>query len=164
VTSRKAIKTITASETKSFQLAVAFRSVAWLFINLQALLKESVPSYDLLSELPLGHRSHNHSSSLSELLPTITLTNTSSITRTGQTEHIENEVITMAEALEEVSEAAVTSEAVTVPGKVEAAADMIYRHVRRSATFVISQAAGQQSTLLKNARKHTRGFVNKRCT
>jgi hypothetical protein len=84
--------------------------------------------------------------------------------RTGQTEHMENEAITVAEALKEVSEAAVTSEAVTVSGKVKAAVDMIYQHVRRSATFVISQAAGQQSTLLKNARKHTRGFVDKRYT
>jgi hypothetical protein len=39
---------------------------------------------------------------------------------------MEDEVITVAEALGEVSEAAVTSEAVTVPGKVKAAADMIY--------------------------------------
>jgi hypothetical protein len=94
----------------------------------------------------------------------MTPTNTSSMTRTGQTEHIEDEAITVAEALREVSEAAVTSEAVTVSREVKAAADMIHRHVRRSATFVISQAAGQQSTLLKNARKHTRGFVDKRRT
>jgi hypothetical protein len=56
----------------------------------------------------------------------ITLTNTSNMTRTGQTEHMEDKAITVAEALGEVSEAAVTSEAVTVSGKVEAAADMIY--------------------------------------
>jgi hypothetical protein len=29
---------------------------------------------------------------------------------------------------------------------------------------MISQTAGQQSTLLKNARKHIRGFVDKRYT
>jgi hypothetical protein len=164
VASLKAIKTITASETKSFQLAVAFQNVAWLFTNLQALLKESVPSYDLLSELPLGHKSHNNF--LPELLLTMTLTNTSSITRTGQTEHIKDktEAITVTEVFGEVSEAAVTLEAVTVSGEVQAAADMIHRHVRKSATFVISQAAGQQSTLLKNARRHTRGFVDKRRT
>jgi hypothetical protein len=124
--SLKAIKTMTAFETKSFQLAVAFQSVTWPFINLQTLLKESVPSYDLLSELPLRHRSHNHSSSLSELLPTMTLTNTSSMIRTGQTKHMKDEAITVAEALGEVSEAAVTSEAVTVSGKVETVVDMIY--------------------------------------
>jgi hypothetical protein len=94
----------------------------------------------------------------------ITLTNTSSITRTGQTEHIKNEAITVTEALEEVSEAAITSEAVTVSREVKAAADIIHQHVRRSATFVINQAASQQSTLLKNARKHTKGFVDKRRT
>jgi hypothetical protein len=122
----KAIKTMTAYKTKLFQLAVAFQSIAWLFTNLQALLKESVPSYDLLSELPLRHRSHNNS--LPELLLTITLTNTSSITRTGQTEHIEDKAkaITVAEVFGEVSEAAVTSEAVTVSGEVQTAADMIY--------------------------------------
>jgi hypothetical protein len=35
---------------------------------------------------------------------------------------------------------------------------------RRSAMFVINQAASQQSTSQKNARKHTRSFVNKRRT
>jgi hypothetical protein len=118
VASLKAIKTITASKTKSFQLAVAFQSVAWLFTNLQALLKESVPSYNLLLELPLRHRSHNNF--LPELLLIITLTNISSITRTEQTKHIkdEAEAITVAEVFREVSEAIITSEAVTVSKEV----------------------------------------------
>jgi hypothetical protein len=120
---------------------VAFQSVAWPFTNLQTLLKKSVPSYNLLSELPLGHRSHNHNSSLPELLPIITLTNTSSITRTKQTKHIKNKAITVTKALRKVSEAAVTSEAVTVSKEVKKAADIIYQHIRKSATFVISQAA-----------------------
>jgi hypothetical protein len=77
-----------------------------------------VPSYDLLSKLPLEHRSHNNS--LSELLLTITLTNTSSITRTGQTKHIKDKTkaITVAKVFREVLEAAVTSEAVTVSKEV----------------------------------------------
>jgi hypothetical protein len=87
-------------------------------------LKEFVPSYDLLSELLLRHRSHNNS--LPELLLIITLTNTSSIIRTRQTEHIKDNVITVAEVFKEVSEAAVTSEAVTVSREVKAIADMIY--------------------------------------
>jgi hypothetical protein len=64
--------------------------------------------------------------------------------RTGQTEHIKDkaEAITVAEVFREISEAAVTSEAVTVSREVEVTADMIYQHVRKSATFVISQAAG----------------------
>jgi hypothetical protein len=109
---------MTASETKSFQLAVAFQSIAWLFTNLQALLKKSVPSYDLLLELLLGHKSYNNS--LPELLLTITLTNTSSITRTRQTEHMKDkaEAITVAEVFREVLEAAVTSKAITVSGEV----------------------------------------------
>jgi hypothetical protein len=120
VASLKAIKTITAFKTKSFQLAVAFQSVAWPFTNPQALLKESVPSYDLLSELPLKHRNHNHNNSLPELLLIITPTNTSSITRTGQTEHIEDKAkaITVTEVFRKVSKAAVTSEAVTVSEEV----------------------------------------------
>jgi hypothetical protein len=32
---------------------------------------------------------------------------------------------------------------------------------KRSAIFVTNQAAGQQSTLLRNAREHTKGFANK---
>jgi hypothetical protein len=75
-----------------------------------------VLSYDLLSKLLLGHRSHNYSSFLSELLFIITLANTNSITRTRQTKHIEDEAeaITVAEVFKEISEAAVTLEAVTV--------------------------------------------------
>jgi hypothetical protein len=90
-------------------------------------LKESVLSYDLLLKLLLGHKSYNHSSSLLELLPTIILTNISSITRTGQTEHIKDraKAITVAEVFREISEAAVTLEVVTV-FREEKAADMIY--------------------------------------
>jgi hypothetical protein len=162
--SLKAIRTITAFETKLFQLAVAFWSVAWPFINLQALLKESVPSYDLLSELPLEHKSHSHSSSLLKLLLcTITLINTSNITRTEQTEHIKDkaEAITVAEVSREALEATVASEAVAVSGEAEAVANMsYYLHVRRSAISVTSQVAGQQSTLLKSGNKHMTSLVN----
>jgi hypothetical protein len=146
VASLKAIRAITAFETKSFQLAVAFQSVAWPFINLQALLKEFVLSYDLLSELPLEHKSHSHSSSLPELLPcTMTPINTSNITRTGQTEHMEDEAeaTTVAEVSGEALEATVALEAVAVSGEAKAVADMSHHlHVRRSATSVTSQVAG----------------------
>jgi hypothetical protein len=146
VASLKAIRTITAFKTKLFQLAVAFRSIAWPFINLQALLKESVPSYNLLSELPLKHKSHSHSSSLPELLPyTITPINTSNITRTRQTEHIEDEAeaTTVAEVSREASKATVASEAVAASGEAEAVADMSHHlHVRRSVTSATSQVAG----------------------
>jgi hypothetical protein len=56
------------------------------------------------------------------------LTNTSSITRTRQTEHIKDkaEAITVTEVFREVSKAAVTSEAVTVSKEVQAAPDIIY--------------------------------------
>jgi hypothetical protein len=161
VASLKAIKTITASETKSFQLAVAFQSVAWLFTNLQALLKKSVPSYNLLSELPLKHRSHNNS--LPELLLTITLTNTSSITRTGQTKHIKDkaEAITVAEVFRKASEAAVTSEAVTVSREVAAVADIsYYLHNRKSVISVTNQVASQQNTLLKSGSKRITSSAN----
>jgi hypothetical protein len=55
----------------------------------------------------------------------MTLTNTSSITRTGQTEHIEDKEITVAEVFGEASEAA-TSEAVMVSGEAKTAADMTH--------------------------------------
>jgi hypothetical protein len=146
VASLKAIRAITAFETKSFQLAVAFQSITWPFINLQALLKESVPSYDLLSELPLKHKSHSHSSSLPELLPCIiTLINTSNITRTRQTKHIEDktEATTVTEVSEEASEATVASEAVAVSGEAKAVTNISHHlHVRRSTTSATSQVAG----------------------
>ena len=81
-------------------------------------------SYNLLSELPLRHKSHNNS--LSELLLTITLTNTSSITRTKQTKYIENKTITVIKAFKKVSEAVVTLETVTVSRKVKATVNIIY--------------------------------------
>jgi phosphoribosylpyrophosphate synthetase len=72
----------------------------------------------LLLKLLLKHRSHNNS--LSELLLIITLTNTNNITRTRQTKHIKDkaEAITVAKVFREVLEAVVTSEAVTVFGKI----------------------------------------------
>jgi hypothetical protein len=54
------------------------------------------------------------------------LINTSSITRTKQTKHIKDKAITVAKVLKEVSKTAVTSEAVTVSGKVKITANMIY--------------------------------------
>jgi hypothetical protein len=105
-------------------------------------LKESVPSYDLLSELLLKHKSHSHSSSLLELLPyTITLINTSNITRTRQTKHIKDKAkaTTVTEVFREALEAIVASEAVAVSREAEAVADIShYLHVRRSVTFVTS--------------------------
>jgi hypothetical protein len=93
----------------------------------------------------------------------MTLTNTSSITRIGQTEHMEDkaEAITGAEVSGEASEAAVASEAVAVSAEVKAVADMTHHlHVRRSVTSATSQVAGQQSTLLKSGNKHITSSVN----
>jgi hypothetical protein len=164
VASLKAIRTIIAFKTKLFQLAVAFQSVAWPFINLQALLKESVPSYNLLSELPLKHKSHNHSSSLPELLScTITLINTSNITRTKQTEHIKDKAkaTTVTKVSGKALEATVASKAIAVSEKAKAITNIsYYLHVRRSAISAISQVAGQQSTLLKSRNKHITSLVN----
>jgi hypothetical protein len=127
-------------------------------------LKESVPSYDLLSELPLKHKSHSHSSSLPELLScTITLINTSNITRTEQTEHIKDkaEATTVAEVSREALEATVALEAVAVSREAKAVANMsYYLHVKRSVTSTTSQVAGQQSTLLKSRNKHITSSVN----
>jgi hypothetical protein len=69
----------------------------------------------------------------------ISLTNTSSTIRTGQTEHIKDkaEAITVAEVFGEALEAVVTLEAVTVSGEVAAVADMShYLHDRRSVISV----------------------------
>jgi hypothetical protein len=85
------------------------------------------------------------------------------MTRTGQTEHIKDkaEATTVAEVSREASEATVASEAVTVSGEAEAITDISHHlHVRRSATSVTSQVAGQQSTLLKNRNKHITSSVN----
>jgi hypothetical protein len=93
----------------------------------------------------------------------MTLTNTSSITRIGQTKHIEDkaEAITRAEVSREASEAAVASEAVAVSAEVKAVADMThYLHVRRSVISVTSQVAGQQNTLLKSGNKHMTSSAN----
>jgi hypothetical protein len=85
-----------------------------------------VPSYNLLSELSLKHKSHNYSSSLSELLPIITLTNINSIIRTKQTKHIKNKAITVTKALKKVLKAVVTLKAITVFKKIKTITDIIY--------------------------------------
>jgi hypothetical protein len=58
----------------------------------------------------------------------ITLTNTSSITRIGQTEHMEDKAkaITRPEVSREASEAAVALEAIAVSVEVKAVADMTH--------------------------------------
>jgi hypothetical protein len=61
----------------------------------------------------------------------------------------------------EASEATVASKAVAVSGEAEAVVDIShYLHVRRSATSVTSQVAGQQSTLLKSGNKYMTSSVN----
>jgi uncharacterized protein with ParB-like and HNH nuclease domain len=77
-----------------------------------------VLSYNLLLKLLLKHKSHNNS--LPELLLIITLTNTSNIIRTRQIKHIKNKAkaIIITEVFREVSEAVVTSKAVTVSREV----------------------------------------------
>jgi hypothetical protein len=121
-----------------------------------------VPSYDLLLKLLLKHKSHSHSSFSSELLLIITLTNISSITRTGQTKHIKNkaEVITVTEVFEEALKATVTLKTIAVSGEAKAVADMTYLHIRKSVTFVTSQVAGQRNTHLKSGSKHTTSLAN----
>jgi hypothetical protein len=121
-----------------------------------------VLSYDLLLKLLLKHKSHSHSSFLSELLLIITLTNINTITRTKQTKHIKDkaEVITVAEVSGEALEATVTLEAIAVSEEAEAVADITHLHVRKSVISVTSQVAGQRNTLLKNESKHTTSLVN----
>jgi hypothetical protein len=123
-----------------------------------------VPSYNLLSKLLLKHKSHSHSSSLLELLfYTITLINTSNITRTGQTKHIKDkaEATTVIEVSRKASEATVALETVAVSRKAKAVTNIsYYLHVKRSVIFITSQVAGQQSTLLKNKNKYITSSVN----
>jgi hypothetical protein len=93
----------------------------------------------------------------------MTLINTSNITRTGQTEHIEDkaEATTVAEVFREASEATVVLEAVAVSGEAEVITNIsYYLHVRRSTISVTSQVAGQQSTLLKSGNKYITSLVN----
>jgi hypothetical protein len=76
-----------------------------------------MPSYNLLSELPLKHKSYSYSSSLPELLSyTITLINTSNIIRTKQTEYIKDKAkaITVAEVSREALKAIIALKAVAV--------------------------------------------------
>jgi hypothetical protein len=121
-------------------------------------------SYDLLSKLLLKHKSYSHSSSLSKLLPCIiTLINTSNITRTKQTEYIENkaEATTVTKVFREASKATVALEAIAVSREAKTVADIsYYLHIKRSVTSATSQVAGQQSTLLKNRNKHITSSVN----
>jgi hypothetical protein len=101
-----------------------------------------VPSYNLLSELLLKHKSHSHSSSLLKLLLyTITLINTSNITRTRQTKHIKNKakVTIIAEVSKKALKTAVASKAVAVSGEIKAVADITYYlYVKKSVISVIN--------------------------
>jgi hypothetical protein len=70
-------------------------------------------------------------------------------------------VTTVAEVSGEALEATVALEAVAVFREAEVVTDIsYYLHVRRSAIFVTSQVAGQQSTLLKSGNKYMTSLVN----
>jgi hypothetical protein len=104
-----------------------------------------VPSYNLLSELLLKHKSHSYNSSLSELLPyIITLVNTSNITRTGQTKYIKDKTkaITVAEVSREALKVIIALKAIAVSEEVKTVANITYYlYVRRSVISVTSQVA-----------------------
>jgi hypothetical protein len=71
------------------------------------------------------------------------------------------EATTVAEVSREALKATVASEAVAVSKEAEAIADIsYYLHVKKSVTFITSQIAGQQSTLLKSGNKHITSLVN----
>jgi hypothetical protein len=101
-----------------------------------------MPSYNLLSELLLKHKSYSHSSSLPELLPyTITLINISNITRTKQTKHIKNKAktTTVAEVSGKALEVTVDLKAVTVSEEAETVTNIsYYLHVKKSVISVTS--------------------------
>jgi hypothetical protein len=101
-------------------------------------------SYNLLLELLLKHKSHNHSSSLLKLLLIITLINISNITRIKQTEHIKDKVkaITRAKVFKKALEAAVALETVTVFAEAKIITNITYYlHVKKSVIFITSQVA-----------------------
>jgi hypothetical protein len=100
----------------------------------------------------------------------ITLTNASSTTRIGQTEHIEAaaEATIMAEVSVEASGAAAISET-TVSTEAEAEAEAEARatvdtacwlHAKRGATYATNQVAGRRSIALTNEEKHMRDLAN----
>jgi hypothetical protein len=101
-----------------------------------------VPSYNLLSELLLEHKSYSHNSSLLKLLSCIiTLINISNIIRTRQTEHIKDktEAIIITEVFREALETTVALKIVAVSKKVKTIINIIcYLHVRRSVIFITS--------------------------
>jgi hypothetical protein len=100
-----------------------------------------MPSYNLLSELSLEHKSHNYSSSLPKLLfCIITLINISNITRTKRTEHINNkaEAIIIAEVFGEALEATVTSKVVAVSKEAEVVTNITYLYVKRNVISITS--------------------------
>jgi hypothetical protein len=83
------------------------------------------------------------------------------MTRTGQTEHMKDDAITVAEVFGEVSEAAVTLEAVTVSREVAVVTDIsYYLHDRKSVISVTNQVTGQQNTLLKSKSKRIISSAN----
>jgi hypothetical protein len=101
-----------------------------------------MPSYNLLSELLLKHKSHNYNSSLLKLLSyIITLINTNNITRTKQTKHIKNKakVTIITEVFKKALKVTVALKTITVFKKIKTVTDITYYlHVKKSVTFITS--------------------------
>jgi hypothetical protein len=67
----------------------------------------------------------------------------------------------VAEVFREASEAIITSEAITVSGKITTVADMsYYLHNKRSVIFITNQVISQQNTLLKSESKRIISSAN----
>jgi hypothetical protein len=98
-----------------------------------------MPSYDLLSELLLKHKSYNYNSFLSELLLIITLTNISNIIRIKQTKHIKDkaETIIKTEVFRKALKTAVALKAITVFINIKTVINITYYlYVKRSVIFI----------------------------
>jgi hypothetical protein len=150
---RKSINTNITSVTKSLVHAEASKNATLHSTSLQAPLKEFVLNYSrqlaLLYDREIRHQHSN----------TIT---TGLTARTGDV--AEDTTRDTANVADSVADPGATEPAISATKRerifVEATVKNMENHVKRNATFVGKQDAGQVSILLKNVNRHTINFVN----
>jgi hypothetical protein len=156
--SQRNITTNTTSVIRLSTLVEALKSVTLHYTSLRTLLKEYMLNCDLRLGQPYDHVNQRRHFTLRLVLMNMLMsTNIASIgliERTEDADKAEDKAHT-----EEIVQGIHTAEEDTreVIKKIE-------HFDRRSATSVISQAAGQRSIPPRNARKLIRSSVNKRCT
>jgi hypothetical protein len=141
--------------TRLLMLVKALKSIILYYISLQTLLKEYILNCDLRLGQPYNHvNQRRHFTLRLVLINMLISTNIASIKLIERTKDADK-------AKDKAYTEDIVQEIHTTKENTRKVIKKIKHSNRKSATSVISQAASQQSTLLRNAKEYIKDFANK---